>query len=124
MATSKIEGHVDSEIRFACTNLPDLDTLSRTDPFLKLFNYENDKWTQVWESKVIYNMLDPEFPDFFCVQYRFETMQIYRIEVYHFEKDNNSKYIGEAEFKLSEVVQDDVLVKDLIDNKNGKYKGS
>ena len=35
-----------------------------------------------------------------------------------------SKYIGEAEFKIAEIVAIDILIRDLIDTRNDKYKGA
>ena len=124
MASNNTYGHVDSELRFACNDLPDLDILSKTDAFVRVYHVNNGKADLVWESKVVDNNLNPEFADFFKVQYRFEIVQLYKVEVYHFVKNNMSKYIGEAEFKIAEIVAIDILIRDLIDTRNDKYKGA
>ena len=67
MASNNTYGHVDSELRFSCNDLPDLDILSKTDAFVRVYHVNNGKADLVWESKVVDNNLNPEFADFFKV---------------------------------------------------------
>ena len=67
MTSNNTQGHVDSEVRFACMDLPDLDTFSKTDAFVRVYHVNNGKADLVWESKVVDNNLNPEFADFFTV---------------------------------------------------------
>ena len=73
--------HSQVELKLSCTNLPDLDYLSKSDPQITLL--AKDIRTQKWkptnqQTEVVMNNLNPKFVKSFIVDYLFEELQQFR----------------------------------------------
>lgn len=71
------------ELRVSCRSLRDLDTFSKSDPFVTLHLKDNitGSWNKVGETEVLKNNLNPNFKYLFSLNYMFEEKQECRIEV-------------------------------------------
>ncbi|XP_065898772.1 copine-9-like [Dysidea avara] len=106
------------ELSISCSNLPNLDRFSKSDPVC--FLYKNDHkhansservWTLVGRTEMIRDNLNPKFSKKFVVPYNFEEVQLYRASVYdvdvsdkNIDNINKHDFIGEAEFTIADVV--------------------
>lgn len=114
----------DIEIAFACRDLVDLDLVTKTDPFLKVYEQKGGQWTCLGQTEVVYNNLNPEFNKRFKVDFYFEDIQPFKVEIYHFNSEKNTVKIGEVEFNLSNLTgnKNNVLEKEIIDTVGKKPK--
>jgi len=105
------------ELRFSCKDLPNLDTLSKSDPkifiFLEQKTVDNNggtisSWTRVGATEKINDNLNPIFMKSFIIDYYFEMIQNLRFLV--FDMDENSDgfkdndFIGYAEKTIGDLV--------------------
>lgn len=89
-------------------NLPNLDTFSKTDPFIVLFELKKqgnrNMKVQLGRTECIFDNLNPHFVTNFEVDYMFEENQSFLVESYDMDDEsqaNNLKaqeYIGSVEF--------------------------
>ncbi|XP_065898751.1 copine-9-like [Dysidea avara] len=118
MASSALENYrqlTKVELSLSCSKLLDLDTFSKSDPFVVLYkaSQESQKkkgWIKLGRTEVIFDNLDPKFAKTFVLDYHFEEVQTFRVAVYdaddqrHLDDLSKQEFIGEAEFKLADVV--------------------
>ena len=97
-------------LSFACENLPNLDTFTRTDGMIVLYAKTGNVWNKLGQSEVIMDNLAPAWVKSFEVQYHFEKREYYKVVVYDIDDFNNlgnyagHDLVGEVEFALHEVV--------------------
>ena len=97
-------------LTFKCEDLPNLDTFTRTDGMVVLYQKSDDQWMKLGKTEVIMDTLNPKWVKSFQVQYYFEKREYYKAVVYDvedFNKPNNFEshdLVGEIEFSLHEVV--------------------
>lgn len=109
-------------LSFSCSNLPNLDTFTRTDGMLVFYKKEVNLWNKIGHTEVIMDSLDPVWVKAFEVPYNFEKRDLYKAVVYDvddFSKLDNYEghdLVGEIEFGLHEVVtaRDQTLKRPLI----------
>lgn len=82
------------ELSFACHDLVDLDTITLTDPFLKVYEQIGSNWTLIGQTEVVYNNLNPQFAKSFPIDFYFENKQPFKVEVYHHDSAQKSLLIG------------------------------
>ena len=109
-------------LSFACENLPNLDTFTRTDGMLVFHRKVGSQWQRIGMTEVIMDNLNPSWVTSFDVQYNFERRELYKVDVY--DIDDTSRltnfsghdYAGSLEFSIHEVVtaRDQTLVKNLV----------
>ncbi|KNB42441.1 hypothetical protein JH06_3959 [Blastocystis sp. subtype 4] len=101
------------KLSFECNNLPNMDTLSKSDPFVVTYLQGKDrKWNEVGRTEIVVNSLNPMFVTRILLNYQFESVQRLRFQVYDADEGENVKnivlerqdFIGEAETVLSELV--------------------
>jgi len=105
------------ELRFSCTNLPNLDTLSKSDPkifiFLEQETYDtngnkNVKWIQIGSTEIIKDNLNPTFLKSLIIDYYFEIIQKLRFIVFDINDDPdsfaNNDFIGYAEKTIGDLL--------------------
>ncbi|KNC53149.1 copine-8 [Thecamonas trahens ATCC 50062] len=102
------------ELRFSCSNLANLDHMSKSDPMVVLFAKRDPPgqgFAEVGRTEKIMNDLNPRFHTALNVSYFFEKVQTFRVAVLDIDEHVSSvsdyrqhDYIGDAEFKLSSVV--------------------
>ena len=106
-------------LTFACRDLPNLDTFTRTDGMAVLHEKKGSIWSMVGMTEVIMDNLNPEWVKCFDVPYKFEEKQIFRITVYDIDDFKNLQnwsshdLVGRVEFTLHEVVtaKDQILIR-------------
>ena len=59
-------------LSFACENLPNMDTFTRSDAMCVLFESRNGAWHEIGRTEVIMDNLNPRFVTSLSVQYKFE----------------------------------------------------
>lgn len=97
-------------LSFACTDLPNLDTFTRTDGMVVLYQKTGNMWHRIGMTEVIMDNLDPSWVKSFDVQYHFERRDNYKVEVYDIDDFDNltdftkHDHVGTLEFALHEVV--------------------
>lgn len=109
-------------LSFACRNLPNLDTFTRTDGMVVLSRRLGTQWQRIGLTEVISDNLDPAWVKSFDVQYHFEQRETFKVEVYDVDDLNNvtnlasHDFCGSLEFTIHEVVtaRDQTLEKSLV----------
>ena len=97
-------------LSFKCSNLPNLDTFTRTDGMVVLYQKVGNVWKELGKTEVIMDNLDPEWVKSFEVNYHFEKREYYKVVVYDIDDFNNlNNYaghdlVGECEFAIHEIV--------------------
>ena len=120
MAEAGIAGIQQIEIFIACRNLKDLDSMSKSDPFvvLSLFNDQNRQWTQYGQTEVITNNLNPEFSTSFKIGYIFEQQQHLSFTVYDYDGPGQQELIGTSNLTIHQIMgaANQTLIEDLKDS--------
>lgn len=113
------------KISFACRNLPNLDTFSRTDGMVVFYERKGNMWAMLGHTEVIMDNLSPEWVTDFTVVYKFEEVQNFKAVVYDVEDTQNLRnfsahdFVGEIEFTLHELVtaKDQIMVRPISKSK-------
>lgn len=102
------------QLSFSLVNLPNLDTFSKTDAFIILYEMKKQGTRpmkhKIGRTECIYDNLDPNFVTSFTVEYFFEETQTFLIEAYDMDDDKQpenikaQEFIGSFEFQLHQVV--------------------
>jgi hypothetical protein len=93
------------ELFFSCRSLPNLDTLSKTDCQLKIFQGTiQGGWVESGRTEIINDNLNPDFAKSIVTDYIFEQTQKFRVDA--IDDDGNGKFetIGSAIFELGELM--------------------
>ncbi|KAJ6234835.1 copine [Anaeramoeba flamelloides] len=117
-------------LSISCKDLISLDTLSKSDPLAVLFevNPKTHKATEIGRTEWYKDNSNPVFSKTFVVEYRFETVQLYKIGLYDYDGKNKRlsqmDFIGEIKFNLGELMgsRGMALSKHLINVKKPKRK--
>ncbi|CAG8523928.1 18607_t:CDS:10 [Acaulospora morrowiae] len=117
----KSHAHAQVELKISCTDLPNLDYISKTDPQVILLS--KDQRTQKWSNtphatEVIKNNLDPKFVKGIVVDYFFEELQKYRFIVVNVNDKQNQDW-RDQEF----IGQFDCDLGSILGSPGGKIKG-
>jgi len=59
-------------ITFKCKNLPNLDTFTRTDGVIFLYEKRGSIWKLIGNTEIIMDSLNPEWVKCFDLEYKFE----------------------------------------------------
>jgi hypothetical protein len=86
------QAHATLELSLSLRNLPQIDYLSKSDPFIAV-RYNNNYMAR---TETIWNNHDPDFLKLIQVQYLFEQTQ--DIEFHVFDADSNSKDLAKQNF--------------------------
>jgi len=105
------------ELRFSCRDLPNLDTLSKSDPKIFIFLEQQTidssgqqvvNWIKVGSTERINDNLNPTFLKSFIIDYYFEMIQKLRFLVFDMDKDtdafNSNDYIGYVEKTIGDLI--------------------
>jgi len=108
------------EIGFKCEELPNMDTLSESDPFVVMYKQSGNLWQKLGTTEVIHDTLNPQFVKKILVDFHFEQSEVYKVEVYDSDDDSQQTqdlskhdFIGSLTFQLHEVVtgRDQIMTK-------------
>ena len=108
-------------LSFACENLPNMDTFTRTDGIAVLYRQQGTQWHRIGVTEVIMDNLNPAWVKSFDVQYHFEQRETYKVDIYDVDDEKNimnfagHDYVGSLEFSVHEVVtsRDQTLIRPL-----------
>lgn len=104
------------ELYFSCRNLKNMDSLSKSDPQLILYEMKNNRWEQIGKTEVIKDNLNPNFTTSFPIDFYFERKQPLRVEVRDIDSSTSFDLIGNAYFELGQIVgsHNNVLIQDIV----------
>jgi len=117
------------ELSVSCSKLADMDTFSKSDPFLVLYQEDRERggrWMELGRTETIDNTLDPHWQKKFVLDYTFERRQLFRFDVYDEDTASNNlsdhDFIGRMECSLGEIVasQGKGLTRPLVGEKVGQ----
>lgn len=93
------------QIFISCRKLKDLDIISKTDPVVKVSirDSKQKNYTQIGQTEVIHNNLNPDFTKHFTVDYFFEKEQFVKFDVYDVDNVKND-YIGFVEVTVGKLM--------------------
>ena len=91
------------QISFAAENLPNMDTMSLSDPFVVFYKRQGNVWQQLGRTEIIHDNLNPRWVKKIMVDFHFEQQEQFKIEVYDSDDDktknlNGQDFIGSLEF--------------------------
>ncbi|KFD67895.1 LOW QUALITY PROTEIN: hypothetical protein M514_10381, partial [Trichuris suis] len=94
-----------------CTNLPNTDVFSKSDPMCVMFKKaEQGDWQEAGRSEVVRNNLNPDFVHKFTIDYEFEARQPLKFEIYDVDsasaKLEKHDFLGRVECTLAELVSE------------------
>lgn len=118
------------EIHVSCKKLVKLDVGSQSDPMCVLFAKQNNRFTEVSRTEVIWNDPNPNFVRSFKTYYIFESMQPLRFEVYDADSEKAPlkahDFIGYCETDVQRLVSnlEQEIAFDLIHDKSKGYRGT
>lgn len=99
------------ELFISCRNLPKMDLNSPSDPFVVISqkNESNGRFFELMKTEVIQDNNNPEFTKQIHIDYKFEEVQILRLDIYDADAPNINQlskhdYIGYCEFVLGDLV--------------------
>ena len=98
------------EISVRCSDLLDLDIMSKSDPMCVVFQKASNpsQWHEIGRTEMISDTLNPQWAKKFVLNYNFEARQLLKFEIY--DSDSTSKslnqheYLGKCEVALGQVV--------------------
>ena len=98
------------KLTFAAKNLPNMDTFSKSDPFLIMYQKNGTSWVKIGKTEVIHDNLNPSWVTAIPVIYNFEKNDEFKAEVFDIDDDANMQdltahdHLGCLEFTLHEIV--------------------
>lgn len=115
------------ELRLSCTNLPNKDIGSKSDPCAVLYFKHGDKYKEYARTENAKNTLDPQFTKIITVDYHFEAVQHIRVRVYDIdnstEKLGDDDFLGQMECTLGQIVSRSPFSKQLTTKKGDSIPG-
>lgn len=109
-------------IFISARNLINLDVMSKSDPQAILYEKKIDShnFIEIDKTEVIRDNLNPDFTKEFDVLYKFEEVQLYKIELYDID-EGSKDFVGSVEFTLASVMGSHENTKDyILNSKKGK----
>jgi len=99
------------ELFISCRNLPKMDLNSPSDPFAVISqkNDQNGQFFELAKTEAIQDNNNPDFSKQITIDYKFEEVQVIRLDIYDADSPNINKlsdhdYIGHCEFVLGDLV--------------------
>jgi Ca2+-dependent lipid-binding protein len=104
-----MNAHSEVELRFSCSNLPNMDVMSKTDAFVVIYLQNSQGIIELGRTEVVYDNLNPEFSKGVHLTYHFEEIQTIILKVYDEDSKgiqdlNKHDYIGECAFHLGSLM--------------------
>ena len=97
------------QLSFKCNDLINMDTFSKSDPFVVFYQQKGNMWQKLGQTEIIHDNLNPEWVQKIQAEFHFEQNDKYKVEVYDSDDDKAKNlsahdFIGALEFTLHEVV--------------------
>ena len=97
----------------SCDNLKKSDIMSKSDPFVVVYEVKDNKYVEIGRTEVIVNNQSPQFVKHIHVLYHFETVQNMVFKVYDADENapdsehlrlENQDFLGQAECTLASLI--------------------
>ena len=96
------------ELSVRCTDLADMDVMSKSDPVCVLSVQQDGRWQEAGRTEQITDSLFPSWQEKFVMDYKFEERQQLRFSVYDLDSSSarlsDHDYLGSIEVSLAEIV--------------------
>jgi len=77
------------EMSFKCENLINMDTFSKSDPFLVMYMQKGNSWVKLGQTEIIHDNLSPQWVTKIMAEFHFEQNDRYKVEVYDSDDDKS-----------------------------------
>lgn len=94
-----------------CSNLINLDVLSKTDPLCQVYEMKNNSWQLIGTTEQVHDNLNPKFSTAIPTNYFFERQQRLRFVVSDRDDSNEYEQVGVFECKMAEILNTSGLSK-------------
>jgi len=117
------------ELNLSLRNIPKMDLLSPSDPFIVVLMKDEarNRWNQVGKTDIVWDNPNPDFSDDIRINYMFEEIQNIRLDIYDADEQQTKDlskhdYIGYVEFIVGDLVTSNgqKLAIPIKDRKNGR----
>jgi Ca2+-dependent lipid-binding protein len=92
-ANSVLESSQKLELFISCRSLADMDTFSKSDPYVILYLKKNNQWFEHSRTETIMDNLNPNFAKSILLDYFFEVQQPLKFVCYDYDGPNSSEVI-------------------------------
>ncbi|RLN60745.1 hypothetical protein BBJ29_007139 [Phytophthora kernoviae] len=97
------------ELSLSAKSIKDRDIISKSDPFAVLFVKSGAAWSKIGQTEAKKDDLNPTWTKLFVVEFRFEALQQFKVEVYDQDSSapnrlQDQDFIGAAEFTLGQIM--------------------
>ena len=102
--------HPKLQMFISCRKLTDMDTFSKSDPFVEVFEKlsGDSNWKSVGKTEIVWDNLNPDFIKNFAIDFHFEETRNLLFKVYDADDElariENADFIGEAQCTVNEIV--------------------
>jgi hypothetical protein len=110
MVDINVHYHPKLQLFISCRKLVDLDTFSKSDPFVEVYEKlsNESKFRSLGKTEIIWDNLNPDFIKNFTIDFHFEETRFLLFKVYDADDEHarveNSDFIGEAQCTVNEIV--------------------
>merc|ERR1712117_96205 len=92
------------QLYISCKNLCDKDFLSKSDPYVQVYELTGGSKKLLGETEKIKDDLNPHFSTPINIVYQFERRQILKFVVSDYDGNGQSELLGDAEMTLGELI--------------------
>ena len=82
------------ELFISCRSLINMDSFSKSDPYVILYVKMNNIWQEYSRTETIMDNLNPNFTKSFLIDFYFEVQQHLKFVVYDYDDPNSSDVIN------------------------------
>ncbi|CAD8183858.1 unnamed protein product [Paramecium pentaurelia] len=120
-SASIMESQQKLELFISCRGLANMDTFSKSDPYVIMYVKRNNQWSEVGRTEIIQDNLNPNFAKTFIIEYYFECQQPLKFICNDDDGNGQFDFIGSVETTLANIAgaRDQLLMLNL---SNGNKK--
>ncbi|CAD8090802.1 unnamed protein product [Paramecium primaurelia] len=102
-SASIMESQQKLELFISCRGLANMDTFSKSDPYVIMYVKRNNQWSEVGRTEIIKDNLNPNFSKSFIIEYYFECQQPLKFTCNDDDGHGQYDFIGSAETTLASI---------------------
>ncbi|CAD8190196.1 unnamed protein product [Paramecium octaurelia] len=102
-SASTVESQQKLELFISCRGLANMDTFSKSDPYVIMYVKRNNQWSEVGRTEIIKDNLNPNFSKSFIIEYYFECQQPLKFICNDDDGHGQYDFIGSAETTLANI---------------------
>ncbi|CAD8128603.1 unnamed protein product [Paramecium sonneborni] len=102
-SASIMESQQKLELFISCRGLANMDTFSKSDPFVIIYVKRNNQWSEMGRTEIIQDNLNPNFAKTFIIEYYFECQQPLKFVCNDDDGNGKFDFIGSAETTLANI---------------------